>query len=221
MEAEQQMLLLPAKIRFSMNRWFRKIHEWSLQCANAKWGPWILLLGGIADGSFFPLPVTTLFLALSLLNIKNTLKYALFLTVGIATGATIGYLAGRYVWLDPGLQFTAFARFMTDHFPGFSVEGYGRIQALFTHWGSWILLIATATPLPYGLFSVSSGVFNINILLFVLATIAGHGIKYLLLAYFTRRMGPAVNRIVEFAWRPVALIPAACVVITLVVLKVI
>jgi len=204
-----------------MNKSFKKIHEWSLQYANAKWGPWILLVGGIIDASFLPLPVTTLFLALSLLNIKSTVKYALFLTAGIVGGATIGYLAGRFAWLDPRMEFTGFARFMIDRIPGFSVEGYGKIQSLFSHWGSWILLMATATPLPYGLFSVSSGVFNINIVIFIIATLAGHGIKYLVLAYFTRRMGPAVNRLIEFTWRPVTLIPAACVVITLVVLKVI
>jgi membrane protein YqaA with SNARE-associated domain len=204
-----------------MNKLFKKIHEWSLQYANAKWGPWILLVGGLVDASFLPLPVTTLFLALSLLNIKSILKNAMFLTAGIVAGATIGYLAGRFAWLDPGMEFTGFAHLMINHFPGFSIEGYDKIHMLYSKWGSWILLLASSTPLPYGLFSVSSGVFNINIIIFILATLIGHGFKYLLLAYLTKRMGPAVNRIIEFTWKPVALIPAACVVITLVVLKVI
>jgi len=204
-----------------MNKWFKKIHEWSLQYANAKWGPWILLLGGIADGSFLPLPVTTLFLGLTLLNSKHTLKYVLFLTLGISAGATAGYLTGRYAWLDPGMQFTGFAQFLINHFPGFSLAGYEKTHLLFSRWGSWILLLAASTPLPYGLFSISSGVFNINIIIFILATLTGHGIKYIVLSILARRMGPAVNRIIEFTWKPVALIPAACVVITVVVLKII
>ncbi len=204
-----------------MKNWFKKIHGWSLQYANAKWGPWILFFGGVADASFLPLPVTTIFLALILLNTKNTLKFVLSLTAGIVVGATAGYLAGRYAWLDPKMEFTGFAQFFIEKMPGFSVEGYDKIHHLFSKWGSGILLLATTTPLPYGLFSVSSGVFDINIVLFVLSTLVGHSIKYLTLAYLTKRMGPAVNRIVAFSWRPVTVIPAACIVITIVILKVI
>ena len=204
-----------------MNKWFKKIYTRSLECANAKWGPWILFLGGIADASFLPLPVTTLFIALSLLNTRNTLKYVLFLTSGIVAGATAGYLAGRFAWLDPKMEFTGFGQFFIDKIPGFSVAGYQKIHILFSRWGSWILLLATSTPLPYGLFSISSGVFNINILIFILATLTGHVIKYLLLAFLSKRMGPTVNRLIEFSWRPVTVIPVACIVITIVVLKVV
>jgi membrane protein YqaA with SNARE-associated domain len=204
-----------------MNKWFKNIHSWSLQYANAKWGPWILFSGGVADASFFPLPVTTLFLALILLNTKSTLKFSLFLTSGILVGATAGYLAGRFAWFDPKMEFTGFAQFFLDKFPGSSVAGYDKIHHLFSRWGSGILLLATTTPLPYGLFSVSSGVFNINIFIFVLVTLIGHGSKYLLLAYLTKRMGPVVNRIIAFTWRPATVIPVACIVIVMVVLKVV
>jgi membrane protein YqaA with SNARE-associated domain len=204
-----------------MNKWFKKIFDWSLECANAKWGPWILLMCGVADASLLPLPVTTLFLALCLFNTRNTLKYALFLTAGIVAGATAGYLAGHYAWLDHNMEFTAFARFFTNKIPGFSVAGYDKTHILFSRWGSWILLLATSTPLPYGLFSVSSGVFNINIFIFVFATLIGHLIKYLLLAWLTKKMGPAVNTMIKFTWRPVTVIPLAFVVITIVVLKVV
>jgi membrane protein YqaA with SNARE-associated domain len=202
-----------------MNKWFSKMHAWSIQCTNAKWGPWILLLFGIADASFLPLPVTTLFIALSLLNSRKTMTYLVFLTFGIVAGASIGYLAGRYAWIDQKSQFTGFAQFFINNLPGFSVEAYQKIHLLFAKWGSWILLISTATPLPYGLLSVSSGVFNLNILIFLLVTLAGHGIKYMLLAVLTRKMGPSVNRLIEFTWRPVTVIPVACIVITLMVLK--
>jgi membrane protein YqaA with SNARE-associated domain len=204
-----------------MNKWFNKIHTWSIQCTNTKWGQWILLLFGIADASFLPLPVTTLFVALSLINSRKTLTYLVFLTLGIMTGATIGYLTGRYVWIDQKAQFTGFAQFFINYFPGFSVEAYQKIHILFATRGSWILLLATTTPLPYGLFSVSSGVFNINIFIFILVTMAGHVIKYLILALMAKKMGPSVNRFIEFSWRPVTVIPVACIVIAMVVLKVV
>jgi membrane protein YqaA with SNARE-associated domain len=204
-----------------MNKLFKNIHSWSLQYADSKWGPWILLLAGVADASFLPLPVTTLFLALVLLNGKNTFRFAMFLTAGIVLGAVAGYLAGRFAWLDPKKEFTGFAQFFIAKIPGFSVAGYDKIHHLFSRWGSGILLLATTTPLPYGLFSVSSGVFNINIFIFILATLIGHGFKYLALAYLTKRMGPAVDRIIALTLRPVTVIPVVCIVIAVIVLKVV
>jgi membrane protein YqaA with SNARE-associated domain len=204
-----------------MNNWFKKIHDWSIQCTNAKWGPWILLFFGIADASFLPLPVTTLFVALSLINTRRTLTYLIFLTFGITAGATLGYLTGRYAWIDQKSELTSFAQFFVNNLPGFSVEAYEKIHLLYAKWGSWILLVGTTTPLPYGLFSVSSGVFNINIILFVLVTMAGHSVKYLLMALMAKKMGPSVNRMIEFTWRPVTVIPVAIIVIGLVVLKIV
>jgi membrane protein YqaA with SNARE-associated domain len=197
-----------------MNKLVNKLHLWSLQSSNSKWGPWILLICGIADASFLPLPVTTLFLALCLLNVRNILKYAIFLTSGIVTGAIIGYMIGRFAWMDPNSELTKFADFIINNFPGFSIDGYQKIHLLFTNWGSWILLAATATPIPYGLFSVSSGAFNVNIIIFIAATIAGHGAKYILLGYLTSKMGVSMNKIIEYSLKPVALFSKAFIFIS-------
>jgi membrane protein YqaA with SNARE-associated domain len=204
-----------------MNNWLKRIQTWSLECTNAKWGPWILLLLGIADASFLPIPVTTLFVALSLLNSRKTLTYSIFLTLGIVAGATLGYMTGRFAWLDQHAGFTGLAQFFNNNLPGFSIESYQKIHILFTKWGTWILLLATGTPLPYGLFSISSGIFNINIFVFIFVTMAGHGIKYLFLAFLTKKMGASINRLIVFTWRPVTVIPVACLVIAIVVLKVV
>lgn len=204
-----------------MKKWFESLHAWGLQVTNAKWGPWILCLFGIADASFLPLPVTTLFLALSLLNSKKRLTYLIFLTLGISAGATIGYLTGRFAWLDQKSDFTGLAHFFINNIPGFSAGAYQKIHMLYSKWGSWILLGATTTPLPYGLFSISSGVFNINIFIFVFITMLSHGLKYFILAFLSGKMGPTVGRFIEFSLRPVAIIPAVCVVVAIIVFKVI
>jgi membrane protein YqaA with SNARE-associated domain len=204
-----------------MKKWIRDAYTRGMEFADSKWGPWILLIGGIADGSFMPLPVTTIFLTLCLLNPRNVYKYAVFLISGILAGSAAAYLTGHFAWLDSNAQFTGLANFFINNFPGFSAESYQKIHSLFSGWGSWILFMATATPIPYGLFSVSAGVFNINLALFLIVTLAGHSVKYVLLGYLSRRMGSSVSRIVEFSFKPVAIIPAVLIVIVLLVLRVV
>jgi membrane protein YqaA with SNARE-associated domain len=134
-------------------------------------------------------------------------------------GATAAYFTGHFAWLDKKLEFTALARFFIDNIPGFSVSAYERIHTLFTRSGSWILLLATASPLPYGLFSVSSGIFNSNIIVFILVTLAGHAIKYLALTFLAGRIGPSLRNYVTLMWRPVTIIPVALAVIAIAALK--
>src|SRR5665647_2810135 len=74
-----------------MKRWLKRLHRWSLQWANTKWGALALFLCAFADASFFGLPTPLLFLALVLLNVTKAYRYVLIGTLGTLAGAIAGY----------------------------------------------------------------------------------------------------------------------------------
>ncbi|MBE3086001.1 MAG: DedA family protein, partial [Bacteroidetes bacterium] len=189
-----------------MKNWFKRLHIWSLQWANTKWGIWALVICAFADASFFGLPTPILFLALALLNIKKAYKYALFGTLGTLAGAIAGYSIGHFAWLNTNGEFTRLAQFLFNNIPGFSEAGYDKIHILYAKWDFWILFVAAALPLPFKIFSISSGVFDINLLIFCIATLISQGIKFFLLAILTIKLGPEVKKLFEFNWKPVAII---------------
>jgi membrane protein YqaA with SNARE-associated domain len=203
-----------------MKNWFKRLHVWSLQWANTKWGIWALVICAFADASFFGLPTPILFLALALLNIKKAYKYALFGTLGTLAGAIAGYSIGHFAWLNTNGEFTRLAQFLFNNIPGFSEAGYDKIHILYAKWDFWILFVAAALPLPFKIFSISSGVFDINILIFCIATLISQGIKFFLLAILTIKLGPEVKKLFEFKWKPVAIIATAIVAIAIVIIKV-
>jgi membrane protein YqaA with SNARE-associated domain len=202
-----------------MKDWFKRLHVWSLQWANTKWGTWALVLCAFADASFFGLPTPMFFLALSLLNIKKAYKYALFGTLGTLAGALAGYSIGHFAWLNTNGEFTGLAQFLFNNIPGFSEAGYDKIHLLYEKWDFWILFIAAVLPLPYKIFSISSGVFDVNIIIFCIATLVSQGIKFLLLALLTIKLGPEVKKLLEFSWKPVAIVVTAGIVIAIVLIK--
>src|SRR5665811_1670937 len=114
-----------------MKTWFKKIRIWSLQWANTKWGPWALFLCAFSDASILGLPTPMLFLALVLLNVTKSYKYALVGTMGTLAGAMTGYLVGHFAWLNADGGFTGVAQFLFNNIPGFSVAGYDRIHLLY------------------------------------------------------------------------------------------
>ncbi len=202
-----------------MNNWLKKFHVWSLQWANTKWGTWSLFICAFADASFLPLPTPMFFLALALLNITKTYKYALFATLGTLSGAVAGYSIGHFAWINTNGEFTGLAQFLFNNIPGFSESIYNKIHILYTKWDFWILFIASVLPLPYKIFSISSGVFDINIFIFCTATLISQGIKFFLLALLIIKLGPEVKKLLEFNLKPIAIIATACIAIAIVAIK--
>ena len=202
-----------------MKGWFKRLHVWSLQWANTKWGVWALFICAFADASFLPLPTPMFFLALALLNITKAYKYALFGTLGTVSGAMAGYAIGHFAWLTPNGNFTGIAQFLFNNIPGFSEAIYDKIQILYVKWDFWILFIAASLPLPYKVFSISSGVFDINLFIFFFATLISQGLKFFLLALLTIKLGPGVKKLFELKWKPIAIIATSGIALAIVVIK--
>jgi membrane protein YqaA with SNARE-associated domain len=196
-----------------MRDWFKKVNNWITYLANTKWGTFALYICAFADASFLPLPVTTFFLVLILLNRRKLYKYILFVVLGTITGALAGYTIGHYAWVKPDGEFTGVVQFLFNNIPGFSLAVYEKVQTLYTKWDFWILSGATVTPLPYGMFSVTSGAFNINIFIFFVTTLISQVIKYVFLAFFTVIIGPKIRKLSELDWKPVAIIIPVLIVI--------
>lgn len=189
----------------------KRLHEWSLQWANSKRGAWALFVCAFADASFLPLPTPMLFVALVLLNYSMMLKYVLYGTLGSLFGALAGYAIGYFAWINPNGDFTWLARFVFEHVPGFSTSVYQTVQQYYAQWDFWILFVASLVPVPYKLFSISSGVFSINIVMFVLATFISQGVKFYLLGLLTIKLGPEVKKLFEIKLKPITIAVTASI----------
>ena len=198
-----------------MKNWIKALNSWSLKWAKTKWGAWALFICAFADASFLPLPTPMFFLTLTLLNISHAYKYALYGTFGIFLGAVAGYTIGHFAWLTLNGEFTGLAQFMFNHIPGFSVEVYNNIQVQFGKWDFWILFVASFMPLPYNIFSISSGVFDVNVFMFCLSTLIGQGLRFYLIAFLIVKLGPEVKRLFEKKLKPIIIIATICILIVI------
>jgi membrane protein YqaA with SNARE-associated domain len=203
-----------------MKNWLKSLYNWIMEWANTKWGAWALFICAFADASFLPLPTPMFFIALTLLNISKAYKYALFGTLGTLAGAIIGYTIGHFAWLDANEEFTGFARFVFENVPGITVAMYQNIHMQFTKWGLGILFIAPFIPVPYKLFSISSGVFDMNILIFSLGTLIGQGLRFYLLSFLIIKIGPGVKKMFELNKKSIAIVVTACIAIAVIAIKI-
>jgi len=204
-----------------MKDWYNKFNISILNQANIKWTSWVMFSSAFVDASFLPLPVTTTFLLLILLDKTRAVRYLVYTILGTLVGAVAGYLIGHFVLLNAHGSTSGFLQFLFNHLPGFSENAYNRMQTLYSNWGFWILFSASFTPIPYGLFALSAGAFNFSFFIFCFATLLSQGLKYFLLTFLTLKVGPEVKRMFKLNLKPVLIIASVCVAIALLFTRII
>ena len=126
-----------------------------------------LFLWSFMESSFFPIPPDILLIAMSLGNPAMSLWYAGITTIASVLGGIFGYAigvtAGRPLlqrWVSP--------------------QQIEKINGLFQKYGGWAVGIAGFTPIPYKVFTISAGVFGINLRVFIVASVLSRGARFFL-----------------------------------------
>ncbi len=177
--------------------WFKRLYIWILHWADTKWGVPALFLLAFAESSFFPIPPDVLLIALCLGATKKSFRFSTICTLGSVLGAMGGYLLGYFLWQTPSGEFTSIANFFFRSIPGFTVEEFAHIRSLYEQYDFWIIFTAGFTPIPYKLFTITSGVFNIDIVMFVIASIVSRGLRFFLIGGLIWKFGAPIKTFID------------------------
>ena len=184
---------------------FKRLYNWVLSWEGAKYGATVLFFIAFTESIFFPIPPDILLIALALGATAKSFKYAFICTVGSVLGAFVGYAIGNYAWLTSNGEFSAFANFFFTNIPGFSVALYENIKNLFIEWDFWVIFTAGFTPIPYKVFTISAGAFDINIVMFAIASIISRGARFFLLAWLIWKYGASIKLFIDKYFNVLAL----------------
>lgn len=168
----------------------RRLYDWVIGWADRPRGE--AALGGLAfaESSFFPVPPDVLLIALGVGRPERAWRFALVCTMGSVLGAVLGWGIGRAAWAALGDVFFSWV-------PGFSPAAFARVQHLYDAWGFLAVMIAGFTPIPYKVFTIASGVFGMNLPLFLLASMLSRGARFFLVASLIVRFGAQARLVLE------------------------
>ena len=175
----------------------RNIYDWVLHWAETPYGPIALFLLAFAEASFFPIPPDALLIALVLGARKKAFAFAANSTAASVLGALLGYAIGHYVWWSGTQEFSSLAVFFFDNIPGFSESVFFDVQGLYEEWDFWIIFTAGFTPIPYKVFTISSGAFEINLIMFIFASIISRGARFFLVAALIWKFGEQIRSFID------------------------
>lgn len=178
-----------------MDIMIKRLYDWVLSWSSSRWGWLALFVLALCESSWFPIPPDILLIALCLGAVKKSFRFASICLAGSIIGAVIGYGIGYFLWTTPAGDPTAIATFFFNHV--FSVEGFNNVGALFDKYNFWIVFTAGFTPLPYKLFTIAAGLFDINFVMFIIASIVSRGMRFFLIAWLIWRFGAPIKAFID------------------------
>lgn len=184
----------------------RKLYDWVLHFADTPHGAIALFLLAFAESSFFPIPPDALLIALVLGAQKKAFRFAAICTTGSILGAVFGYAIGHFLWWTPSNEFTGIANFFFNNIPSFTHQTFYNIKEMYDQYDFWIIFTAGFTPIPYKIITISSGAFNINVIMFIIASIISRGARFFLVAFLIWKFGPQIKSFIDkyFNWLAIA-----------------
>ncbi|MFI3261408.1 MAG: DedA family protein [Rikenellaceae bacterium] len=175
---------------------FRRLYDWVLHWAETKWGAVALFILAFCESSFFPIPPDVLLIALCISIPTRSFRYALIATIGSVIGAIAGYSIGQFAWLAGG-EYTAFANWFFNNIPGFTHEVYENVGSLYKEYDFWVVFTAGFTPIPFKVITISSGAFDINFIIFIIAAIISRGARFFLIGLMIWKFGPTIKNFID------------------------
>ena len=166
----------------------RKLYDWVLHWAETPYGTWALFLLAFCESSFFPIPPDILLIALAIALPRKALTYAWVCSAGSVLGGCFGYLIG---W-----QFMHVIGERIINFYGL-IEKFDKIELLYRTHDAWAIGIAGFTPIPYKVFTISAGAFQINFAVFVLASLVSRSARFFLVGGMIYLFGPKIQPFIE------------------------
>ena len=173
----------------------KRLYDWVLTWGDSRWGALALFLLALAESSFFPIPPDVLLIALCVGATSRSFRFGAICLVGSILGAVIGYFIGFFLWQNAAGEYTALANLFFEHV--FSVESFQSVGALYEKYNFWIVFTAGFTPLPYKLFTISGGLFHINFVMFLLASIVSRGLRFFLIAALIWKFGAPIKQFID------------------------
>ena len=126
-------------------------------------------------------------IALSVGKPKRSFWYAFVSVLGSVAGGVLGWYIGFAAW-EGGLR-----EFFFEYVPGVTQENFDKVQVRYDEHAFLAIFGAAFTPIPFKVFTIASGVFDVTLPTLIFASFLGRGARFMLVATAIFFFGPTVK----------------------------
>ena len=171
---------------------FKDIYQKTLKLAGHKSSKFYLALVSFAESSFFPIPPDVMIVPMVIAKKNDYLKIFLIATFSSALGGLLGYFIG-FVFLDLAMNVIEFYGYEEKviNLKNNLSSGNNFIYFLGT------LFLAGFTPLPFKVFTITSGMIGFNIFIFFVVCLVSRALRFFVVSYLSFKFGDTFSKFME------------------------
>jgi len=171
---------------------FKRFYNKSIELASNKRSNLYLSIISFIESSFFPIPPDVMIVPMVLAKKDSYLKIFLIATVFSVLGGVAGYLIG-YLFIDLAMYVIEIYSYESKvlKLKMDLSQGSGMVIWLGT------LFLAGFTPLPYKVFTITSGLIAFDIIAFIIISLISRGLRFYLVSILTAKFGEKFVKLIE------------------------
>ena len=171
----------------------KDIYQKVLKLAGHKSSKFYLAILSFAESSFFPIPPDIMVIPMVIAKKNDYLKIFFIATLFSALGGLFGYFIGS-LFTDKAILLIELYGYEEQ-----VLELKNQLSSKSGAYSIWLgtLFLAGFTPLPFKLFTITSGIINFNIFVFFFICLASRGLRFFVVAYFSSKFGKTFSVILE------------------------
>jgi membrane protein YqaA with SNARE-associated domain len=171
---------------------FNNLYKKSLRLAAHKKSKFFLAIVAFAESSFFPIPPDIMMVPMVIAKKIDYLKIFIIATVASALGGLFGYFIGS-TFIDLAMNVVQFY--------GYEEKVISLKNDLTSGGGVYVFLgalfLAGFTPLPFKVFTITSGIIGFNVLLFFFICLMSRGLRFFVVSYMTYKFSNSFINFME------------------------
>jgi membrane protein YqaA with SNARE-associated domain len=160
------------------------LYDKCLNLARHRLSKYFLAFISFIESSFFPIPPDVMIAPMVVAKKEDYLKIFLIATFFSVLGGVLGYFFGSF-FLNYSMSIIEFY--------GYEEKVFSLQEKLSSGEGImfWLatLFLAGFTPLPFKVFTITSGIIGFNILIFVVVCLISRGLRFFLVSYLSMKFG--------------------------------
>ena len=169
-----------------------KLYQKSLRLAAHKSSKFFLAVVAFAESSFFPIPPDVMIVPMVIAKKTDYIKIFLIATISSTLGGLLGYFFGS--------SFIELAMNLVQ-FYGYEDKVLSLKNDLSHDSGFYLFLgtlfLAGFTPLPFKVFTITSGIINFDIFIFFFICLVSRGLRFFIVSYLSYKFGNTFSNFVE------------------------
>ena len=172
---------------------FKDIYQKTLRLAGHKNSKFYLALVSFAESSFFPIPPDIMIVPMVIAKKNKYLKIFFIATLFSAFGGLFGYFIGS-LFTDKAILLIELYGYEEQ-----VLELKNQLSSKSGAHSAWLgtLFLAGFTPLPFKLFTITSGIINFDIFVFFFICLFARGLRFFIVAFLSAKFGKTFGSFIE------------------------